>query len=147
MDLRLTCGRIDTAVCVKGYRVGFLYGIGISALGTSIDDTSVTLGRGKGMCLGLRISYHTVTLGAVRVILMLRSVVLLKLGGKRVSLVLCLGIVTVVTVLISEVLSCGIILPRRIRVWAVGCSSRGYSTASATNSLPITSGNIGLRGS
>ena len=98
------------------------------------------------MCLGLSVSYHTVTLGAVRIILMLRSVVLLKLGGKRVSLVLCLGIVTVVTVLISEVLSCGIILPRRIRVWAVGSSRRGYSTASATNSLPITSGDIGLCG-
>ena len=92
MDLRLTCGRIDTAICVKGYRVGFLYGIGISAL------------------------------GAIRVILMLRCGVLLKLGFKRVTLVLCFGIVTVVTVLVSEVLTCGIILPRRIRVWAVGSS-------------------------
>ena len=142
ISLGLTRRSSRTAVCVVTYGVRLNCFFGVSAVVTYRNSLSTGGGACKVMSF---VAYRSDSRGAgraVAIILMLCAAVLLVLCGLGMGAVFIGGIIAVVTILCSSVLTGGIIRPISVVVRAVRCACRGNYTAVVANAFPITSSHV-----
>jgi hypothetical protein len=120
IGLCLTCRRTATAVCIVAYGIGLHDLFGITAIVTNGYGLTARGSACEVVCFIACTTDHRSTSGAIRIILMLSAAISLILGSFGVRTIFIGGIVAVVTILCSAVLTCRIIDPIAVAIRAVG---------------------------
>jgi hypothetical protein len=142
MSFGLTCRGIYTAIGIVGYGVSLLHGITISAFSAGVNIIAIRGCHGQIVSFVARTSHGAIAFSAITVVLVLRRAVLFESSFKRMSLILKFGIISIITILVTLMLTAAVILPCGISEWAVSNTCRKGCSTRVTGSFPITSGYI-----
>lgn len=137
IGLCLRWGCTASSVGIVGYRIGLHGFFGISAIAANRNCLSTGSRTREIVCFVACRADHRGTRRTITVILMLCTAVLLIFSRLCVWAVLIGGIVSVITILCSAVLACGIISPIPVAIRTVCRAGWNNLTASITDFLPI----------
>ena len=145
MSFGLTCRGIYTAIGIVGYGIGLFHGITISTFSTVVNIIAIRGCHGQIVSFVARTSHGAIAFSAITVVLVLGRAVLFESSFKRMSLILKFGIISIITILVTLMLTGAVILPCGISEWAVSSTCRKGCSTRVTGSFPITSGYITSR--